>query len=140
MAMLMYEYIRGAFRAVRRTEFKYDVHKFHNDVRQVCIEVNSVDFDGIFAYNSAKYLPRLTMPVSIFADIYKYGNINISGDSIADALHDMISENKRHDGEVATDLELAGLASVLARMSNGPLAAGKRICDPAAGSGSLKCF
>jgi type I restriction-modification system DNA methylase subunit len=139
MAMLMYEYIRGAFRAVRRTEFKHDVHKFHNDVRQVCIEGNSVDFDGIFAYNTARYLPRLTMPASIFADIYKYGNINISGDSIADALHDMISENKRHDGEVATDLELAGLASVLARMSNGPLAAGKRICDPAAGSGSLIC-
>lgn len=51
MAMLMYEYIRGAFRAVRRTEIRYDVHKFHNDIEQICIEANSVDFDGIFAYD-----------------------------------------------------------------------------------------
>lgn len=72
MAMLMYEYIRGAFRAVRRTEIRYDVHKFHNDIEQICIEANSVDFDGIFAYDSAKYLPRLTMSASILADIYKY--------------------------------------------------------------------
>jgi len=128
MAMLMYEYIRGAFRAVRRSEIRYDVHKFHNDVEQICIEANTVDFDGIFAYDSAKYLPRLTLSSSILADIYKYGNVNISGDSIADALHNMISEGKHHDGEVATDLELASLAAVLAKMSNGPLSAGKKIC------------
>lgn len=139
MAMLMYEYIRGAFRAVRRTEIRYDVHKFHNDVEQICIEANSVDFDGIFAYDSAKYLPRLTMSASILADIYKYGNVNISGDAIADALHNMISEDKHHEGEVATDLELASLAAVLAKMSNGALANGKKICDPAAGSGNLIC-
>ena len=59
MAMLMYEYIRGAFRAVRRSEIKYDIRKFHDDVEQVCIEANKVDFDGIFAYDSAKYLPLL---------------------------------------------------------------------------------
>uniref|UniRef100_UPI0040573925 BpuSI family type II restriction endonuclease n=1 Tax=Agathobacter sp. TaxID=2021311 RepID=UPI0040573925 len=139
MAMLMYEYIRGAFRAVRRTEIRYDIHKFHNDVEQICIEANTVDFDGIFAYDSAKYLPRLTMSASILADIYKYGNVNISGDSIADALHNMISEDKHHEGEVATDLELASLAAVLAKMSNGALSAGKKICDPAAGSGNLLC-
>ena len=40
MAMLMYEYIRGAFRAVRRSEIKYDIRKFHDDVEQVCIEAN----------------------------------------------------------------------------------------------------
>lgn len=139
MAMLMYEYIRGAFRAVRRTEIRYDVHKFHNDIEQICIEANSVDFDGIFAYDSAKYLPRLTMSASILADIYKYGNVNISGDAIADALHNMVSEDKHHEGEVATDLELASLAAVLAKMSNGALANGKKICDPAAGSGNLIC-
>lgn len=139
MAMLMYEYIRGAFKAVSRTEIRYDVHKFHDDIEQICIEANAVDFDGIFAYDSAKYIPRLTMAASILSDIYRFGNVNISGDSIADALHNMISEDKHHDGEVATDLELACLAAVLARMSNGPLDAGRKICDPAAGSGNLIC-
>lgn len=51
----------------------------------------------------------------------------------------MVSEDKHHEGEVATDLELASLAAVLAKMSNGALANGKKICDPAAGSGNLIC-
>lgn len=55
------------------------------------------------------------------------------------ALHNMVSEDKHHEGEVATDLELASLAAVLAKMSNGALANGKKICDPAAGSGNLIC-
>ena len=62
---------------------------------------------------------------------------NISGDAIADSLHEMLSESSRHDGEVATDPELANLAATMAKMINGNLSANKKICDPAAGSGSL---
>lgn len=139
MAVLMYEYIRGSFQALKRFGIRYDIHKFHNDIEQICAEANTVDFDGIFLYDSAKYLPKLTVPASILSDLYKYGNANISGDAIADALYNMISENKRHEGEVATDLELASLAAVLAKISNGLLPEGKKICDPAAGSGNLIC-
>ena len=71
------------------------------------------------------------------SDLYKYGEANISGDAIADSLHEMLSESSRHDGEVATDPELANLAATMAKMINGNLSANKKICDPAAGSGSL---
>lgn len=139
MAILMYEYIRGAFSAVRRTDIRYDVRKFHDDVQQICIEANRVDFDGIFQYDSTRFLPRHSVAASILSDIYTYGNTNISGDAVADALHSKLSENKHHDGEVATDSELALLAATLAKMSNGDLLPGRKICDPAAGSGNLIC-
>lgn len=139
MAILMYEYIRGSFEAIRRRDFRHDVRAFHDDVEKICTEANRVDFNGIFKYDAAKYLPRHSVAAPILSDIYMFGNANISGDAIADALHDRISENRHHDGEVATDSELALLTSTLAKMSNGELQAGRKICDPAAGSGNLIC-
>lgn len=139
MAILMYEYIRGAFHAVHKSTptITYNVSRFAGDVQQICIEANNVDFDGIFAYNPTDYLPRLVMANRLLSDMYNYGEANVSGDAIADALHNMISENKHHEGEVATDLELANLTSTLAKMVNGNLTNGKKVCDPAAGSGNL---
>ena len=139
MAVLMYEYIRGAFHAIHRPNptITYNVTHFRGDVQQICIEANNVDFDGIFSYNATNYMPRLILASRMLSDIYKYGEANVSGDAIADALHDMISENNRHDGEVATDLELANFVSTIAKMVNGNIANGKQICDPAAGSGNL---
>lgn len=139
MAMLLYEYIRGAFHAIHKPAptITYSVSTFAGDVQQICIEANRVDFDGIFAYNAADYLPRVSLTNKLLSDLYKYGEANISGDAIADSLHEMLSESSRHDGEVATDPELANLAATIAKMINGNLSANKKICDPAAGSGSL---
>lgn len=139
MAVLMYEYIRGAFHAVHKPSptISYNVTRFAGDVQQICIEGNRVDFDGIFSYNAIEYLPRLVLANNMLSNIYNYGEANISGDAIADALHNMVSEDHRHDGEVATDLELANLVSTVAKKYNGNISAGKKICDPAAGSGNL---
>lgn len=139
MAVLLYEYIRGAFHAVHKSSptITYSVSSFAGDVQQICIEANRVDFDGIFAYNTTDYLPRMSLTNKLLSDVYKYGKANISGDSIADSLYEMLSESSKHDGEVATDPELANLAATIAKMINGNLSANKKICDPAAGSGSL---
>ncbi len=139
MAVLMYEYIRGAFHAVHKSSptITYNVSRFSGDVQQICIEGNRVDFDGIFSYNAMDYLPRLVLANSMLSNIYNYGAANISGDAIADALHNMVSEHNRHDGEVATDLELANLVSVVVKKVHGNVGMGKKICDPAAGSGNL---
>ena len=139
MAVLMYEYIRGAFHAIHRPSptITYNVTHFGGDVEQICIEANNIDFDGIFSYNPVDYLPRLILASRMLSDIYNYGEANVSGDAIADALHNMVSENNRHEGEVATDLELANLVSTMAKMVNGSISNGKQICDPAAGSGNL---
>ena len=139
MAILMYEYIRGSFGAVRRSDLRYDVRTFHNDVEQICAEANRIDFDGIFKYDPSNYLPIHSITTSVLSEIYEYGKTNISGEAVADALHNRLSENKHHDGEVATDSELAMLTATLARMVNGELSPDKKICDPAAGSGNLIC-
>ena len=139
MAVLMYEYIRGAFHKVHKSAptISYSVTKFAGDVQQICIEGNRVDFDGIFSYDAIEYLPRLSLAKNMLSNIYNYGKANISGDAIADSLHNMVSENHRHDGEVATDLELANLVSTVAKKYNENISTGKKICDPAAGSGNL---
>lgn len=139
MAMLLYEYIRGAFHAVHKSAptITYNVAAFVGDVQQICLEANKVDFDGIFSYNAMEYLPRVSLKNSLLSNIYKFGEANISGDAIADSLHEMLSKSSRHDGEVATDPELANLAATIAKIFNGNLSFNKKICDPAAGSGSL---
>lgn len=139
MAILMYEYIRGAFESVRRNDLRYDVRVFHDDVKQLCLEANRVDFDGIFKYDASTFLPTHSISTSILSEIYQYGSSNISGEAVADALHNRLTEGKHHNGEVATDSELAMLTATLAKMINGDLSFNKKICDPAAGSGSLIC-
>ncbi len=139
MAVLMYEYIRGAFDAVGRNDLKRDVRTFRGDVRQICQEAAWVGFDGIFQYDPAGFLPKQEVPAAVLSDVYRFGKSNISGEALADALHDRLSETKRHEGEVATDSELAQLVSTLARMSKAELGRDRKICDPAAGSGNLIC-
>ena len=139
MAIFLYEYIRGVFSAVRRPDLRYDVRIFNNDVQQICMEGNKVDFDGIFGYSEEQYAPAVNVEQRILSEMYLFGQTHISGNSVAGALYSKIAETKKHDGEVATDTELASLASVLAKKSNGMLEVGQKICDPAAGSGNLIC-
>lgn len=144
MAILMYEYLRGAFHAVHKPNptIKYNVSKFNGDVNKICHEANRVNFDGIFSYSTANFVPfvsQLNPPPSndLLSQMYYYGEANTSGDAVADALFDLLTENKKYDGEVATDYDLANLVSTAAKMVNGQITNGKMICDPAAGSGSL---
>lgn len=74
---------------------------------------------------------------SILVDLYDFGNQNVTGDSIAGILHQIVSEGHEHEGEVATDLELGRLVATLAKYVNGNLSEGEFLCDPAAGSGNL---
>jgi len=141
MAVLMYEYMRGVFHAVRKPTptITYNVSHFAGDVEQICNEANRVDFDAIFSYNTTDFLPRLTLSSHLLTEMYNYGHSNISGDAIADALHEKISENHHHEGEVATDPELARLVSTFAGMFHGEVDIYEKVCDPAAGSGNLIC-
>lgn len=60
LAVLLYEYIRGSFQAVKRSDIHYDVRVFHDDVEQICNEAAKVDFQGIFGYdlcNMSRHIP-----------------------------------------------------------------------------------
>ena len=139
LAVLLYEYIRGAFSMVGRSDISYDVRVFRGDVEDICKEARKVDFDGIFGFDPLKYHPACHISNALLSNIYDFGNKNVSGDFIANSLHEIVSAGNEHEGEVATDPELSRLVCVLAKMERGEPAPDKKICDPAAGSASIIC-
>lgn len=136
LAVLLYEYIRGSFTHLHRTDLR-DIRLFRNNVQQICNEAARVDFKGIFDYTVTTHLPTLTVPNRELVELYDLGDQNITGDSVADVLHSIVSAGHEHEGEVATDIELARLVASLAKVELGTISGSDVICDPAAGSGNL---
>ncbi len=136
IAVLLYEYIRGAFNAVSRNDLK-DIRLFRSDVKRICDEAIRVNFKDIFTYSNSSFENTFTINGSMLSDIYNFGEQNINGNTIAGILHSIISSGHEHEGEVPTDLELARIVAVLAKYSSENLKNGGIVCDPAAGSGNL---
>ena len=136
LAILLYEYIRGSFNAVKRNDLK-DIRLFRKDVKRICDEAVRVNFKDIFTYSNSEFENTFTIDNAILSDIYDFGEQNINGNSLAGILHSIVSFGHEHEGEVPTDLELARLVAILAKNSSGELLNSELICDPAAGSGNL---
>ena len=136
LAILLYEYIRGAFTYLKRNDLP-DIRIFHNDIARICDEAARVNFKDIFNYSDKTFEKNVKINNSILVDLYDFGNQNVTGDFIAGILHQIVSEGHEHEGEVATDLELGRLVATLAKYVNGNLSEGEFLCDPAAGSGNL---
>lgn len=136
LAVLLYEYIRGAFTFIHRNDLP-DIRLFHNDVSRICNEAARVNFKDIFTYSPDKFEDSILIDNDTLIDLYDFGNQNVNGDSIAGILHAIVSAGHEHDGEVPTDLELARFVTMLAEHSSGELGPDELVCDPAAGSGNL---
>ncbi len=140
LAVLLYEYIRGAFTCVSRNEL-HDVRLFQvmtqSDVVRICNEAAHINFKEIFDYSDERYIPRIFVENDLLNNLFDFGHQNINGNSVADVLHQIVSSGREHDGEVPTDLELGRVVAVLARQISGELAPNEKVCDPAAGSGNL---
>lgn len=136
LAVLLYEYIRGAFSLVNRRDF-HDIRLFRKDISQICSEAVSVNFSGIFGFNSSEYAPYGDIDESLLTELFYLGEQEPSGDSIANALHEIVSQDRRHAGEVPTDPELGRITAELAFDISGELQENEKLCDPAAGSGNL---
>ncbi len=136
LAVLLYEYIRGSFTYLHRSDLR-DVRLFGNNIARICAEASRVNFKGIYDYSVTTYLPSVTVDNSELVDLFDLGKQNVTGDAIAGVLHSIVSAGHEHDGEVATDLELGRLAAVLAKHEVGNLTPNDLVCDPAAGSGNL---
>ena len=136
LAVLLYEYIRGAMDCVNRLELK-DVRLFKESVERICNEASRINFKDIFSYSSELFEDRVSISNDILTNLYELGNQNTTGDTIADLLHQLVSSGLEHDGEVQTDLELGKLIAELAKDISGNLNKRELICDPAAGSGNL---
>lgn len=140
LAVLLYEYIRGAFTCVSRNEL-HDVRLFQvmtqSDVVRICNEAAHINFKEIFDYSDERYIPRIFVENDLLNSLFDFGHQNINGNSVADVLHQIVSAGREHDGEVPTDLELGRVVAVLARQISGELSPDEKVCDPAAGSGNL---
>lgn len=136
LAVLLYEYIRGAFTFINRNELR-DIRLFRNDVSRICDEAARVNFKDIFNYSDESFERTVNIANDTLVDLYDFGNQNVNGDSVAGILHSIVSAGHEHDGEVPTDLELARIVVELAKYSSGELSNRDLVCDPAAGSGNL---
>lgn len=136
LAILLYEYIRGSFTFINRKGLN-DIRLFKNDISKICSEGARVNFKDIFSYSDDVFDNSLSVDADLLLNLFDFGEQNVSGDSIANILHQIASSGHEHDGEVSTDMELARIVLQLAFFVNGSLNENDLICDPAAGSGSL---
>ncbi len=143
LAVLLYEYIRGAFTSVERNGENglRDIRLFQRrnqwDIVRICQGALHNNFKAIFEYSEDNYLQNIEVRSDLLTNLYNFGRQNTNGNSVADVLHQIVSAGKEHDGEVPTDLELGRVVAVLARQISGELGTNDKICDPAAGSGNL---
>lgn len=136
LAYLLYEYIRGSFSFIHRNDL-HNIRLFNKNISQICAEASKVNFKNIFNYSQDTFDNNIDVENAVISNLYKFGKQNVSGDSIASLLHQIVSNGHEHEGEVPTDLELARFVSVLAKYISGKIPEGKYLCDPAAGSGNL---
>ena len=136
LAVLLYEYIRGAFTFLNRNDLP-DIRVFNNNIARICNEAARVNFKDIFDYTEDKFENETNVDNSSLINLYDFGNQNVSGDSVSGILHQIVSAGHEHEGEVPTDLELGRIVAELAKYINGNLSADDLLCDPAAGSGNL---
>lgn len=136
LAVLLYEYIRGSFTFIKRNELP-DIRVFRNDIIRICNEAAKINFKEIFNYDSKQFAPSPTVDNDTLINIFDFGLQNVSGDSVAGILHQIVSAGHEHEGEVPTDLELGRLVSVLVNHVHGSMTSETIVCDPAAGSGNL---
>lgn len=134
LALMSYEYIRGAFDYINRRELQ-DVRLFNGNIKSICSEASRVNFSSIFKYNDNEFESSIIVDNDLLSNIYSFGYENINADAITAILHQIVSNGHEHDGEVPTDLELARFVSILAKSVSGNT--NNYICDPAAGSGNL---
>lgn len=136
LAFLFYEYIRGSFTFINRKGLS-GIRLFNNDVSKICNEAAMINFKDIFSYTNEKFEKDTFVDSDLMRNLFTFGEQNVTGDSIANVLHQIVSSGHEHDGEVSTDMELARIVAKLAFYVNGNLGADEQICDPAAGSGNL---
>ncbi len=136
---LFYEYIRGSFTKVNRGGMR-TITQLSNKLDLICREGLRVNFKDIFTL--PKLSPKetkLTTNHTLLEQLFELGKTYVDADELANVMHKVISEENKHEGEVATDTELAILMLHLVKHIAGELPSDELIMDPAAGSGSLLC-
>lgn len=136
LAYLFYEYIRGSFKSINRPEF-HDISVFRNNIISICLEASKVNFRGIFGLPQQEYDSTFSPPRRLQQELYSLGKNYGDADAICNVMHSVISYGHEHEGEVATDIELAQTLMSLVHLFTPTLSSDDIIGDLAAGSGTL---
>lgn len=136
LAYLFYEYIRGSFKNIDRQEF-HDIEVFRNNIIAICLEASKVNFHGIFGHPHQDYDSRYSPSRQLQRELYTLGLNYGDADAICNVMHSVISQGHEHEGEVATDIELAQTLMSLVHIFCPNLSDDDIIGDLAAGSGTL---
>lgn len=136
LAYMFYEYIRGSFSVIGRTDL-FDIKQFRNNIFSICEEASRINFSGIFGFNKTEYDSNYKPKDMVLGDLFKLGKNYKDAELICNVMHQVISKDHAHDGEVPTDIELAQTLLSLVKTFVPAIPAGQNITDPAAGSGTL---
>lgn len=90
LAILLYEYIRGSFTFINRKGLN-DIRLFKNDISKICSEGARVNFKDIFSYSDDVFDNSLSVDADLLLNLFDFGEQNVSGDSIANILHQIVS-------------------------------------------------
>lgn len=136
LAFMFYEYIRGSFNGIGRREL-FDIKQFRNDITAICREASRINFKGIFGLDKSEYSAEYKPNDMVLDDLYKLGQSYKDADLICNVMHQVISSDHTHEGEVPTDIELAQTLLSLVKAYIPEIDSDYNITDPAAGSGTL---
>lgn len=138
LAILLYEYINGAI-SVERHESLRDINSFRHRLSEICREAARINFHDIFNYSNERFSSRWPdFERELLNNMLQFGRTETTGETVSDIIHGIVSSGNEHNGEVATDAELARIVSILALYAYGNRVSNEdRVCDPAAGSGNL---
>lgn len=132
-----YEYIRGALKDLRRLDWQIANNYISRPQR--IIEIGKdLDFQDIFKAPAPSSEDGDLWDLQFLRDMNKSGTVRKSGDEIAEIAHYIITQGLGQDGVVTTDAELARILAISVRYVTGrELNIDEKVCDPAAGIGSL---
>ncbi|MDX4064034.1 BpuSI family type II restriction endonuclease [Aliarcobacter skirrowii] len=134
-----YEWVRGVMSSVRRLPSSArSALTYRNQPIRLSRAGSQIDFEPLFRQPYPSSTNHLLWDAELLQEMYNHGRKWISGDELAIFAHEVVYKNRHHDGIVMTDPELSRLLSAVAkRIHNQELLENDKICDPAAGAGTL---
>lgn len=137
-----YEYIRGAFshsHTLRNKIKKWAVATYYKpNIDKVSRLGLSLNFKDIFELDNELKTEKDFWSSEILQDIFTAGQIRRTGEDIANIIHEIVQEEKKPEGFVSTDPELARLLLAISKKGLAKEISDKDIIfDPGAGIGNL---
>jgi hypothetical protein len=132
-----YELIRGSLNDIRHLGWREAIRYRHNPRNLLNVATN-LNFQEIFTEPLPPPDDSELWNIELLKELYQLGLLKRSGDDIAEITHSIVTTGREHEGFVSTDRELALVLGVILKYLCGrELNSDEKVCDPAAGMGSL---